>query len=125
MTYITYFIWIRILYLNTNLKILSKVDVTLDISVKNPPDCIILDNWGFENFILADEPFPKTLQIFETCVSVNKSLYGKLILSLEFPMKLVERFKVTSVLFFIPDLYSLSWELYNFTFKVLYQVILC
>ena len=33
-------------------------------SPKNPRDCIILDNRVFENFILADEPFAKALQIF-------------------------------------------------------------
>ena len=43
------------------------------------PDFIILDNWVFENFILADEPFAKALQIFETCVSVNNNLCGKLV----------------------------------------------
>ena len=36
---------------------------------KNPPDCLILCNWGFDSFILADEPFAKTLRIFETCVN--------------------------------------------------------
>ena len=24
---------------------------------KNPPDCSVLSNWVFDNFILADEPF--------------------------------------------------------------------
>ena len=43
----------------------------------NPPNHTILDNWVFENFILADEPFAKALRIFETKVSVNSNLYGK------------------------------------------------
>ena len=43
------------------------------------PDCIILDNWVFENFILADEPFVKVLKIVETCVSVNNNLSEKLV----------------------------------------------
>ena len=30
--------------------------------IKTPPDCIILDNWVFENFMLADEPFAKPLK---------------------------------------------------------------
>ena len=34
---------------------------------KNPADCIILDNWVFDNLILADELFAKALQRFETC----------------------------------------------------------
>ena len=52
-------------------------------ATSNPPrisaDCIIiiLENRVIENFILADEPFAKALQIFETCVSVNNDLYGK------------------------------------------------
>ena len=25
------------------------------VSSRNPPDCIILENWNFENFTLADE----------------------------------------------------------------------
>ena len=37
-------------------------------------------NWVFENFILADESFTKTLQSFETCLLVNNNLYGKLVL---------------------------------------------
>ena len=60
-----------------------------------------LDNWVFESFILADEPFAKTLRIFETCVLVNNNLCGKLVLSLELPIKFDEKFKVTSVLFFL------------------------
>ena len=59
----------------------------------NPPDCNILDNWVFESLILADEPFVKALRIFETCVSVNSNLCGKLI-------SLNQRLKVTSVPFF-------------------------
>ena len=31
--------------------------------LKNPLDCTILDRWDFENFILAGEPFAKSLQI--------------------------------------------------------------
>ena len=27
-------------------------------------DCIVLNNWVFKNFILADEPIAKTLRIF-------------------------------------------------------------
>ena len=36
---------------------------------KNPPDCPILCNWVFYNFVLADELFIKALQSFETWVS--------------------------------------------------------
>ena len=59
--------------------------------------------WDFENFRLADEPFAKTLQIFQTCVSVINNLCGKLVSSLEFSIKFNERFKGTSVPFFIRD----------------------
>ena len=48
----------------------------------------------------------------------------KLYSSLELPITFDERFKVTSVPFFIPDFNLLSCEWGNFTFKVLYWVIL-
>ena len=32
---------------------------------RNPPDCLILCNWVFDNFILADELFVKGLWSFE------------------------------------------------------------
>ena len=35
---------------------------------RNFPNCTILNNYVFENFILAYETFAKALQIFETCV---------------------------------------------------------
>ena len=50
------------------------------------PYCIILENWVSENFLLADEPYAKALQIFETFVLVNNIFCGKLISSLEFPI---------------------------------------
>ena len=46
-----------------------------------PPNCTILHNWVFENFILPDKPFAKALPIFETYVSVNNILCGKLVSS--------------------------------------------
>ena len=91
---------------------------------KNPPDCPILTNWVFDNFILADEPFAKALRSLETCASVNNNLCGKLFSSLESPTTFDERFKVTSVEIFIADFYLLSCELENFSFNVLYWVIL-
>ena len=36
-------------------------------SPRIPPDCIILENWVFEIFILAGKPFANALRIFETC----------------------------------------------------------
>ena len=74
----------------------------------------------FENFILADEPFAKALQILETCVSVNNCLCGKLLSSFKLLIKFDERFKVTLVPFTIPDFNLLSCELDNFTFHALY-----
>ena len=88
---------------------------------KMPSDYIIL---FFENFILVDEAFAKALKILETCASVNNSLCGKLVSSLESLITFDERFKVTSVTFFIPDFNLLSYELENFIFKVSYLVIL-
>ena len=88
------------------------------------PNCIILEYWVFENFILTDEPFAKASRIFETCVLVNNNLWGKLILSLNSPTAFHELSTVTSVLVFIPDFNLLSCELGSFTFAVLYWVIL-
>ena len=90
----------------------------------NSLDFMILEKWAFENFILADEPFAKTLRTFETYVSVNKNLYGKLVSPLEFPIKFDERFTVTLVPFFIANFNLLSCKLGHFTFNVLYLVIL-
>ena len=56
---------------------------------------------NFWNYILDGKPFKKPFRIFETCVSVNNKLYGKLVSSLEFPIKFDERFKATSVLFLL------------------------
>ena len=74
--------------------------------------------------MLGDELFAKFLRIFETCVSVNNILCGKLVSSSELPIKFAVRFKVNSVALFLADFKLLSWELENFTFDVLYSVIL-
>ena len=58
------------------------------------------------------------------CIIVNNNLCGKLFLSLESPATFDKNFKVTSVPLFIPDFNLLSYEVDNFTFKVLYSVIL-
>ena len=55
---------------------------------KNPPNCIILDNWVFYNFVLVNEPLSKALQILETSVLVSNNLCGKLALPLELPLEL-------------------------------------
>ena len=79
---------------------------------------------SFESFILAGESFAKALRIFETCGLVNNNLCGKPVSSLELPIKFDERFKGTSVPFFISDFNLLSYELEKFTLNVLYRVIL-
>ena len=105
-------------YLNIEAKVASNK------ILRNPPDCILV-SWVFENFIFFDEAFAKALRILETYVSVNNNLYRKLASSLEFEnSNFDEWFKVTSVLFFIPDFNLLSCELNNCTFKVLYFIIL-
>ena len=91
---------------------------------RNPPGWPILHNLVFHNFRLADKPFAKVLQRFETCVLVNKNLRGKLFSSLESPIKFDQNFKVTSATFFTPDFDLLSCKLEYFTLKVLYWVIL-
>ena len=115
----------------TDTSFITTIFATLNIKAKaaynkrsgNPQDCI-LDNWVFDNFILTNQPFGNALQVLETCVSVNDNLYGKLVPSLEFPIKFDERFRVTLLQFFIQDFNLLSCELDNFTLKVLYFVIL-
>ena len=69
---------------------------------------------------LAEELFAKTLRSLQTCALVHNSLCGKLVLSLESPTTFDESLKVTLVPFFIPDFNSLSCELDNFQFKLLY-----
>ena len=104
-----------LLGLNTSGRINSSDGLTI-----NPPNYTILNNGVFENFVLANEAFAKALRIFETCLSVNNNLCGKLVSSLELPIKFDERFKATSAPIFIPDFNLLSCELDNFIFKVLY-----
>ena len=58
--------------------------------------------------MLSGKTFAKTLQIFQTCVLLDNRLCGKLVSSLEFPIKFDGRFKVTLVPFFIPDFNFLS-----------------
>ena len=81
------------------------------VYLKIPPDCPILCNLVFDNFILAYELFAKALRSFKTCVLVNNSICGKLFSSLESSTTFDESFKVTSVLFFVPDFNLLSCEL--------------
>ena len=64
---------------------------------KNSLDCLILFNWIFDDFLLADELFAKVLRSLETHVLINNNLYGKLVSSLESPTTFDERFKVTFV----------------------------
>ena len=66
-----------------------------------------------KKFIIANEPFAKTLQIFETYVSLENDLCEKLVSSLEPPIKYDKRFKVTLVTFF-PDFH---FELGNLHLK--------
>ena len=69
---------------------------------KNPPDSHILDLevWYF---ILADELFGKTLWNFKSYAVVDNNLCGKLVSPLELPVTFDERFKATSVPFFVLD----------------------
>ena len=64
--------------------------------LKNPPDLLILCNWVFDNFILAEELSAKALLCIETCLLHNNNLCG-LVSSLESPTTFDESFKVISV----------------------------
>ena len=41
---------------------------------KNHPDCTILCNWVFDNFILAENLFAKAIWSFETCVLISNNI---------------------------------------------------
>ena len=43
---------------------------------RNPPGCIILDNWVFDKIISIDKLFAKALQRFATYLLVNNNLCG-------------------------------------------------
>ena len=93
------------------LKILACSNCAFTSCYYSSSSCTILDNWDFENFILAYEPFSKALLIFKTCVLVNNSLCGKLVSSLELPIKFDEWIKVTTVPFFIADFNCSFWKI--------------
>ena len=93
-------------------------------SLPKNPYCSILCNWVFDNFILAYEPFAKALRSFETSVLVNKNLCRKLFSSLESPTIFYGIFKVVSESFFLAGFNLSNCKLGNFTFKVLYWIIL-
>ena len=67
---------------------------------KNPPDCFILCNWVFNNFILADKPFAKALWSYETCVLINNNFCGKLFSSLESETTFEEIWSYFSTIFY-------------------------
>ena len=90
------------------------------ISTTHFLDCIILGNYVFGNFILADKPFVNVLRSLEACVLLNNYLCRKLFSSLKSPITIDERFKVISALYFIPDISLLSCELENSIFRVLF-----
>ena len=87
---------------------------------RNLPDCIILDNWVFDNLISVDKWLTKALRRFATCLLVYNSLWGKFV-SLS-PIIFDDNLKTISVLFFIADFNLLSCEFDIFTFKLLHCV---
>ena len=90
--------------------------------LRNPPDCIILDIWVFDNSISVDDLPPIALRRFATCLLVNNYLWGRLVSSS--PIIFDDNLKTTSVSFFIADFNLLSCEFDSFTFKLLYWAIL-
>ena len=83
---------------------------------RNPPDCIILDNWVFDNLISVDKWFAKALRRFATCLLVNSNLWGKLVSSSELPIIFDDNLKTTSVSFFIADFNLLRCKFDSFKF---------
>ena len=84
---------------------------------RNPPDCMILDNWVYDKLTCVDEWFAKALGRFATCLLVNNKLWGILV-SLS-PIIFGDSLKTTSISFFIADFNLLSVELDSFTFKTI------
>ena len=84
----------------------------------NFPNCIILDNWDAEDFILAHEPFAKASRIFEACMLVKNNLWGKWVSSLDSPTAFDESFKGTPVLILILD-----FTILDFILDLLYWLI--
>ena len=91
-------IFLNLLPINLGIDCNTLISDPVNSYKTNPPDCLILDNCVFENFISADKLFAIALRIFEICVLVN-NLSRKLASSLVLPIKFDERFKVTSVPF--------------------------
>ena len=89
----------------------------------NGPKWSMLCNWVFDNFILARKLFTKVLQSLETCLLVNNYLCKKLFSSLKSQTTFDENFEITSVPFYISHFNLSSFELDNFTFKMLYWLI--
>ena len=89
-------------------------------SIKGNPVC----SNGFKSLPKRRLFYANEFESSETCVLVNKNLWGKLFLSFESPTRIDKFFKVISVPFFIPESNLLSCELDNFTFKALHRVIL-
>ena len=50
---------------------------------RNPPECLILCNWVFDNIILAEELLAKALRSFETCALARNNFCGKIFSSLD------------------------------------------
>ena len=61
---------------------------------RNPLDCPNLWDWVFDNFILTNELFAKTLRSLESCVLVNNNLCGKLNSSLDYQSHLMKDLKL-------------------------------
>ena len=72
--------------------------------------------WVFDNFILAEGLFSKSLQNFETGVLANNNLCRKLFSLLESTTTFDEVFKAILVQFSLLDFNLLSWKLDSFTF---------
>ena len=85
---------------------------------RNPPRCIILDNWVCGSLILSGELFAKTLWRFETYLLVNQ-FRRKISFIIRVTNQFDDNLVTTSVSFFIADFNLLSREFDSFTLKLL------
>ena len=75
---------------------------------RNPPECMILDSWVFDNVLSFDDLTEKSLQWLATCLLANKKLCGKLFLSV--PIMSADNLRVTPVVIFVADFNLYKWK---------------
>ena len=71
---------------------------------RNPPDCIILDNWVFDSIISVDELFAKALRRFATCLLLILIFMENYIHHQNYQLYLMIILKLLQFYFLLPSL---------------------